>query len=333
MFAPWVALVVATAPNFSVDGGLPLAQVRDVIDWHAGEINACLSGTRLGSVRYRFGVEADGRVKRIAFIEAQKAEAARVTCVGTAVEKWRFPATDAGTALEWNFSVSSIDAGVATDEELAPDDLEPRWVDDATDCYETLDEEQPQGRLTLDLVVGGSGAVFEATVSDTSPSVAATKLADCLSSRALSWSLPAGSLRHVRTNWVFAATESRAKLLFVPSAPAREIISAQPTLAQSGGGLEKDVIRAVLRRASPHIHSCYELALQAGPYGGKVSVAFRIGPDGHVAASEVAEDTLDYPPTNACILHVVDRLEFPRPHGGGSVNVTFPWIFKAAGKD
>lgn len=63
-----------------------------------------------------------------------------------------------------------------------------------------------------------------------------------------------------------------------------------------------------------------------------MAIAFQIGPDGRVNRSEVAENTLEWEPTVTCILHVVDRMEFPPPAGGGNVNVTFPWIFKAAGE-
>lgn len=44
------------------------------------------------------------------------------------------------------------------------------------------------------------------------------------------------------------------------------------------------------------------------------------------------EDTLGAPEVTACVLARIGRWVFPEPSGGGEVNVTFPWIFKAAGE-
>ena len=55
-----------------------------------------------------------------------------------------------------------------------------------------------------------------------------------------------------------ATTEGRAKRLFIPSAPAREIIALQPKLVASPGvGLDKSVILLEIRRGSPHVRACY----------------------------------------------------------------------------
>lgn len=266
----WVALVMAASPSRGVDGGLPLGQVQELIEWHAPEITECLSGTpRRASVRYRFVVGAEGKVTQLAFLDAQKVESTRVTCVGTALEKWRFPVADGGTVIEWDFSASSVDAGSPLGpEEQTPDQFAPLWLDDAVRCYDSnTPSEQHEGRLSLDLVVTRSGAIAEARTADVTPALAETDLAACLAARALAWALPlAPSTRRVRTHWVFATTEGRAKRLFIPSAPAREIIALQPKLVASPGvGLDKSVILLEIRRGSPHVRACDQLRPPGAP--------------------------------------------------------------------
>ena len=334
----WVAVVLAAAPARGVDGGLSLGLVQDVIEWHAPEVNACFAGgAKRPSVRYHFEVGPRGRVVRLAFLDSQRAEAPRVTCVGTALERWPFPAADAGTVVEWEFSTSSIDAGVLPEPEfLAPEQLAPVWVDDASRCYDaTNPNETREGRLALDLVVTRAGAVVEANVSLATPALAATELGNCLAAKARSWSGPASSApRKVSTQWLFASSERRVKLLFLPTAPAKEIFAYQPKVLASAGGLDKDVIYAEIKRSERLIRDCYEAGLRADrALAGKVSVAFVINAEGRVIRSETQEDSLEHEPTTNCILEVVNRMAFPRPEGGVVVNVTFPWIFKTAGDE
>lgn len=337
MSALWVALALAAVPARGVDGGLSLELVRDVIEWHSPEVNACFTGgAKQPSVRYRFEVRPGGTVARFAFLDAKRAEGPRITCVGAALEQWRFPEADAGTMVDWDFSTSSIDAGVPAEPEfLAPAEVPVAWVDEVSRCYDAmLPTEALEGRLALDLVVSRAGAVVQAKVSMAPPALGRA-LPGCIVDSAGSWSAsPAAAARRLNTQWVFASSERRAKLLFLPTAPAREIVANQPKVTPArGDGLERSVIMQEIRRAQPRIKACYEMGLQAkSGLGGKLSVAFKIGPDGHVVSSTAQEDSLEHEQTTRCILDVVNRMEFPPPEGGGFVNVTFPWIFKQAGE-
>ena len=339
MSALWVALVLAAAPARGVDGGLPLGLVQDVIEWHAPEVNACFAGgAKRPSVRYRFEVRPGGTVARFAFLDAKRVEGPRITCVGKALEQWRFPEADGGTLIDWDFSTSSIDAGVPAEPELLePEQVPVVWVDEASRCYDAmLPGETLEGRLALEVVVSRAGAVVEANVTMATPALARAELPRASSTarapgrrprrRPLAESSRSGSSR---------SSERRAKSLFLPTAPAREVIANQPKVTPSrGDGLERSVIMQEIRRATPRIRACYEVGLQAkANLGGKLSVAFKIGPDGHVVESSAQEDSLDHEKTTRCILEVVNRMEFPPPTGGGNVNVTYPWIFKAAGDE
>lgn len=100
------------------------------------------------------------------------------------------------------------------------------------------------------------------------------------------------------------------------------------------GGLDKDVIMKVIKRHQNEIKFCYEQELQKNPsLGGKVAIAWTIDPSGGVSEANVTESSIDNANVESCIVQRVRRWKFPEPAGGGVVNVTFPWIFKAAGDD
>jgi TonB family protein len=100
------------------------------------------------------------------------------------------------------------------------------------------------------------------------------------------------------------------------------------------GGLDKDVIMKVIKRHQNEIKFCYEQELQKNPaLAGKVAVAWTIDPAGAVSEATVSESSVSNANVESCIVERIRRWKFPEPDGGGIVNVTFPWIFKAAGDE
>ncbi len=93
-----------------------------------------------------------------------------------------------------------------------------------------------------------------------------------------------------------------------------------------GKYLDKRVISDAIKRHRAAIRACYETALAATPgLTGKVTVAFTIGGDGRVASSKAQ----GLPPVEGCVADVIRTIEFPPPEGGGSVNVSYPFSFRA----
>ncbi len=92
------------------------------------------------------------------------------------------------------------------------------------------------------------------------------------------------------------------------------------------GSLDKNLISYVLAKNMAKIRYCYEQALATTPkLEGRVVAHFTIGPDGHVtdaSASGLAN-------VDDCIARMIKTFEFPAPTGG-SVSVTYPFVFKAA---
>ncbi|HEX5749756.1 MAG TPA: adventurous gliding motility protein GltG [Archangium sp.] len=103
--------------------------------------------------------------------------------------------------------------------------------------------------------------------------------------------------------------------------------------ATVSGSLDKELIRQVIQRNKSQIKYCYESLLNRFPkLGGKVSVRFIIAAEGNVISSSVAQSTAGNPELEQCVAGRVRTWAFPKPKGGGSVTVTYPFIFKAAGE-
>ncbi|MEQ1877425.1 MAG: AgmX/PglI C-terminal domain-containing protein, partial [Bdellovibrionia bacterium] len=96
------------------------------------------------------------------------------------------------------------------------------------------------------------------------------------------------------------------------------------------GGLDREVIAAIIRDNLGQIRYCYERQLSAQPdMYGKVQVKFVIGAAGDVTSQQIGSTTLKNAMVEGCILRRVARWKFPNPKGGTSVIVTYPFLFKS----
>ncbi len=105
------------------------------------------------------------------------------------------------------------------------------------------------------------------------------------------------------------------------------------SLTRVEGSLDKDLIRQVIHDNRQKMRFCYEQALSRSQgLRGKVSVKFVISQDGSVSSSAVApgSDTHNLE-LEQCVVSRVRGLQFPRPRGGGTVAVTYPFVFQNAG--
>jgi outer membrane biosynthesis protein TonB len=92
------------------------------------------------------------------------------------------------------------------------------------------------------------------------------------------------------------------------------------------GWLYKEDIRAVIRRQTGSVRSCYERALVARPaLQGRVDVRFVIDTNGAVAQSAIHSTTLGDAQVEDCIGQAACDWQFPRPNGGGIVIVSYPF--------
>jgi hypothetical protein len=102
-----------------------------------------------------------------------------------------------------------------------------------------------------------------------------------------------------------------------------------PGEATVKGGLDKDVIRRVVRQQTAHFQACYESELRKDPeLAGTVRIEFVIDAAGAVTSAS-ADGMAE--PVAACVTTVIRRIQFPKPKGGGTVKVTYPVRFQVQG--
>lgn len=108
------------------------------------------------------------------------------------------------------------------------------------------------------------------------------------------------------------------------AAPRVEI--GQPGVA---GELDRNLIRRYIKRNLAKLSYCYEKALLVTPdLAGTVATRFVIGPRGTVTSVEASGVA---PEVSACVAEVLRAIEFPKPRGGGQVEVTYPFDFRPGG--
>jgi TonB family protein len=98
------------------------------------------------------------------------------------------------------------------------------------------------------------------------------------------------------------------------------------------GNSFKEIVRRVIRQHKNEIRYCYQKELQSQEdLAGRVVVRFTITPTGAVISSMIAESSLGNRAVESCIAQSVRRWLFPKPHGGGLVEVNYPFELHASG--
>jgi hypothetical protein len=94
------------------------------------------------------------------------------------------------------------------------------------------------------------------------------------------------------------------------------------------GDLDKAIIRRYIKRNISKITYCYEKQLLVNPkLAGTVSTQFFITPNGDVASA--SGSGVD-PKVSSCVADVIKAIVFPKPKGGGGVQVNYPFTFRPA---
>ncbi len=102
----------------------------------------------------------------------------------------------------------------------------------------------------------------------------------------------------------------------------------RPGQPQTVGDMDPVIIRRYVRRNLPKITYCYERELLSHPaLAGTVTAQFFISPNGSVAS---ARATGVSPEVATCVADVLRGIEFPKPRGGGGVQINYPFTFRTA---
>jgi len=98
------------------------------------------------------------------------------------------------------------------------------------------------------------------------------------------------------------------------------------------GSMSRTSIQSVIRKNISKVNRVYERALLKNPsLRGKIVVSFVVGPKGTVTSAKITYSTIKDAKMQAEILKVIKRMKFPKPAGGGSIQVSYPFIFHSAG--
>ena len=97
------------------------------------------------------------------------------------------------------------------------------------------------------------------------------------------------------------------------------------------GALDKDIIRRVVRAHINQVSHCYNQGLVRDPtLQGRVAIQFTIGGTGKVPLAVVSSSSLKDASVGNCIASAVKRWTFPKPEGGATVMVTYPFVLNPA---
>jgi Ca-activated chloride channel family protein len=103
-----------------------------------------------------------------------------------------------------------------------------------------------------------------------------------------------------------------------------QVRQAAPTVT---GSLDKDIIRRIVRAHINEVRSCYNAALANDPnLAGNVTIEMTIGADGKLSTSLVTGNTTKDEPLAQCIAKAAQKWTFPKPAGGGTVTVSYPFV-------
>ncbi|PRQ07202.1 AgmX/PglI C-terminal domain-containing protein [Enhygromyxa salina] len=98
----------------------------------------------------------------------------------------------------------------------------------------------------------------------------------------------------------------------------------------TGSGIDRDMIRRIVRAHLNEVRSCYNAGLLKNPnLQGRVTIQFSIMGTGKVGSSVVQEDTAKDGSVANCIAKAVKRWQFPRVVGGGTALVSYPFLLQS----
>ena len=108
----------------------------------------------------------------------------------------------------------------------------------------------------------------------------------------------------------------------LPTPP--RVRQAKPEVTE---GLDRDIIRRIVRAHINEVRYCYNEGLERDPdLRGRVSIRFKITPNGRVGETSVEASSLGDTKVETCVEQAVQRWKFPKPQNGESVVVTYPFV-------
>ena len=223
-------------------------------------------------------------------------------------------------------------------------------------CYErSLKTKAPgQNRITTTFVISKNGSV---KTSNTTSQFKNEALSRCVSKtiRAMKFPAPPGG-REVTVSYPFHFSKGRSAAGSLAGYGGINILGSNGSGIGHGfgrgsarGGLgalrppkvrvgqatvgpsfPKEIIRRVIRTKLKTIRYCYESSLKTKPNRqGRITVKFVIDKTGSVKSLSTSSDMKDQSLV-LCVSRAVESMKFPAPKGGGSIVVSYPFVFQSS---
>ncbi|HOI08844.1 MAG TPA: TonB family protein [Myxococcota bacterium] len=95
------------------------------------------------------------------------------------------------------------------------------------------------------------------------------------------------------------------------------------------GELDRETVRRYIQSKLDQIRFCYQKEVQTNPdLAGQVKAEWVILPTGNVAQVRISQSSLGSNAVESCVVSRIQTWRFPSPKGGGTVRVSYPFIFK-----
>ena len=101
--------------------------------------------------------------------------------------------------------------------------------------------------------------------------------------------------------------------------------------AEVDEGLTRDEVGKVIHSHMREVRGCYEASMLRQKVEGQVALAFTIAATGKVSRSSVAQSSVADAALGECLKRHLGSWQFPKPKGGVTVNITYPFIFNTLG--
>jgi hypothetical protein len=100
-----------------------------------------------------------------------------------------------------------------------------------------------------------------------------------------------------------------------------------PASPEVRGGLDREIIRRIVRRHIGELFACYEPALARRRHlAGKLTIEFTVVPPGQVGATTLRHSTVPDTVVASCFLAAIRNWQFPHPHGQEVISQGFTLV-------
>jgi outer membrane biosynthesis protein TonB len=105
----------------------------------------------------------------------------------------------------------------------------------------------------------------------------------------------------------------------------------KPAVRPGDGGLSSEAINQTIKERITFIQRCYsdELKKKKSLGSSKVKTKIVIADDGHVTSADAVASFGSHR-VETCIENELRQLKFPKPAGGGTVEISYPFAFEAS---